>query len=70
MEASPIDGVWTIEFDEAVAGEKGSDWGSKLSGRGLMIVRERLREESRVDADENGKKAEGAAMDFEADRVS
>ena len=69
-EASPIDGVWKLEFDKAAAGEKGSDRGRKLSGRRLMIVRERPRDESKVDADNNGKKAEGAEMGVEDDRVS
>lgn len=61
---SPIDRMWGIGFDENLAGEKRDVWGMNQSGRALMTVKKRLREESRLDANKE------VEIDVEDDYVS
>lgn len=67
MEASPIDRGWRIGFNEGVAGKKSDGWGMNMLRRALTTARETLSGEDWVDADEDGKNAEGAAMVVEDD---
>lgn len=69
MEASPIDRGWRIGFNEGVAGKKSDGWGMNILRRALTTARERLSGEDLVDADKDGKNAEGAEMVVEDDSM-
>lgn len=43
VEASPVDRIWGVGFEEREAGERRVEWGMNLLGKALMAARERIR---------------------------